>query len=225
MTKAQTSPDNENNVMKENIRGKFEKMFSGQEPPTYASIREVEAMKARIYELEIQLAGQSETQTESSSTASEKTQPTPNHQRDLSDANWSSSKVSQMEDSNRIQSATRVLTLLIGAIVLSLPIYLYWALQTGAWQIYAVIAGLIFSGVLIGFAVSLVRRNRIENAMEMMIVNASLIIPLIVGLISGVGIVLAATQFLIILAIVGSRCPVLVQLVPFLAVLYSPLLP
>ena len=55
MAKAQTPQNHEDNAMKNNIRGKIEKMFSNQEPPTYASVREVEAMKARIHELESKL--------------------------------------------------------------------------------------------------------------------------------------------------------------------------
>ncbi len=52
MAKAQTPQDHEDDAMKDKIRGKFEKVFSSEEPPTYASIREVEAMKSRIQELE-----------------------------------------------------------------------------------------------------------------------------------------------------------------------------
>ena len=55
MAKAQTPQDHEDSAMKNNIRGKFERMFSNQEPPTYASIRGVEAMKNRIQELETNL--------------------------------------------------------------------------------------------------------------------------------------------------------------------------
>ena len=61
MANAQTPKDHEDDVMKNNIRNKFEKMFSDQEPPVYASLREVEAMKARISELEAELARQPKT--------------------------------------------------------------------------------------------------------------------------------------------------------------------
>jgi signal transduction histidine kinase len=179
-------------------------MFSDQETPTYTSVREVEALKARLNELETELARQSESQKANSKTVDQKPVKTQDPERQNHFSNWSSSKDSQSNGRNRIQNATRTLSLLIGAIVFSLPIYFYWAVKTGAWQIYAIIAGLIFSGVLIGLAISMVRRNRVETAMEMMIANASLIIPLIVALISAVGVVLAATQFLIILAITGQ---------------------
>jgi len=105
---------------------------------------------------------------------------------------------------SQMRAASRISTLFISAIVISLPIYFYWAVKMGAWQVYAIIAGLIVAGAFVGFGISLVRRNRVELAMELMIANACLLIPFIVGLISGVGIVLAATQFLIVLAIAGA---------------------
>jgi len=204
MANAQTPKDHDDDGMKNNIRNKFENMFSGQETPTHVSAREVEAMKARLNELEIELARQSESQPADSKIADQKPVTVQDPEKQNHFTNWASSMASRSGGSKQIQNATRTLSLLIGAIVFSLPIYFYWAVKTGAWQIYAIIAGLIFSGVLIGLAISMVRRNRVDTAMEMMIVNASIIIPLIVALISAVGIVLAATQFLIILAITGQ---------------------
>ena len=69
MANAQTPKDHEDDEMKNNIRNKFEKMFSDQETPTYASMREMEAMKARLNELETELARQSETQQANSNIA------------------------------------------------------------------------------------------------------------------------------------------------------------
>ena len=43
MEKTQTPQGDEDDAMKNNIRGKFEKMFPDQEPPRYNSVREVEA--------------------------------------------------------------------------------------------------------------------------------------------------------------------------------------
>ena len=64
-----TDKDHEDAGMKNNIRNKFEKIFSDQETPTYASMREMEAMKARLNELETELARQSESQQADSKTA------------------------------------------------------------------------------------------------------------------------------------------------------------
>ncbi|HET9910157.1 MAG TPA: HAMP domain-containing protein, partial [Anaerolineales bacterium] len=204
MAKAQTPKDHEDNVMKDQVRNKFEKMFSDRDLPTHASAREVDAMKARIVELETALAKRSETQQANGKATYERQVAAHDSRNQDRFSNWSSAKEIPSDSSNRIQNAKRTLSLLLGAIILSLPIYFYWAVKTGAWQIYAISIGLIFSGILIGFAISLVRRHRVETAMEMMIANACLIIPLIVGLISAVGVVLAATQFLIILAITGQ---------------------
>ncbi len=55
MEKAHIPNDHEDNFMKDNIRDKFEKVFSNQEPPTFASLREVQEMKNRIRELEASL--------------------------------------------------------------------------------------------------------------------------------------------------------------------------
>ncbi|HKY52695.1 MAG TPA: hypothetical protein VJM08_00255, partial [Anaerolineales bacterium] len=183
MAKSQSPKDYEDSVMKDNIRNKVEKMFSDQDLPTYASVREVEAMKARIHELETELARQSESQRTNSIATDDELITTQHSESRNYFSNWSSPKDTQPDSRNRIQNATRTLSLLIGAMGFSLPIYFYWAVKTGAWQIYAIIAALIFSGVVMGFAISLVRRNRIEKGMELLIANACFIIPLMVSLI------------------------------------------
>src|SRR5688572_2494959 len=162
MANALTPKDHEDAGMKNNIRNKFEKIFSDQETPTYASLREMEAMKARLNELETELARQSESQQADSKTADQEL-VTVHAEKQNYFSNWSASKATQSGGRNQIQNAARTLSLLIGAIVFSLPIYFYWAVKTGAWQIYAIIAGLIFSGVIIGLAISMVRRNRVED--------------------------------------------------------------
>src|SRR5688572_15438036 len=55
MANTQTPKDHEDAGMKNNIRNKFEKIFSDQELPSHASITEVEAMKTRVRELEAKL--------------------------------------------------------------------------------------------------------------------------------------------------------------------------
>ena len=206
MKTPQTPKDNNDEAAQESMKKRVKNLFTGQEPPSYESIREVEAMKARISELEAALAKQSESdQSESKTGVSEKPVQPQGSESQMRFSNWSSSKDSQPEINNRTRAAaSRISTLFISAIVISLPIYFYWAVKTGAWQIYAIIAGLVVAGALVGFGISLARRNRVELAMELMVANACLLIPFIVGLISGVGIVLAATQFLIILAIAGA---------------------
>ena len=204
MENAHTQKDPEENTMKDQIRRKFDGMFSGQEPPSYASIREVDAMKAHIVELEAELLRRSGPQESNSKSVHEKSVQPQDTENQLHFSTWSSSQDSQPDANNQARIALRVLTLLLSAITISLPIYLYWAVKTGAWQIYAIFTSLILVGAIVGLGISLVRRNHVAVAMELMVVNACLIIPFIVSLISGVGIVLAGTQFLIILAIVGQ---------------------
>ena len=71
MTNPQISNDDEEKVLKETIRNKFEKFFSDQEPPASAKVREVEAMQARIHELEVQLGQRSLVAEKRSVTADE----------------------------------------------------------------------------------------------------------------------------------------------------------
>ena len=133
MANAQTPKAHEDDGMKNNIRNKFEKMFSDQETPTHVSVREVEAMKARLTELETELARQSESQRGDSKTSDQKPPViVPDAEGQNHFSNWTSSKAPQAVGSNQIRNATRTLSLLIGAIVFSLPIYFYWAVKTGA---------------------------------------------------------------------------------------------
>ena len=204
MTKPQTPNDYNDETARDKIAKRVDGLFSGQEPPSFESLREVEAMKARLKELEAQLATQPASQPSHASTIPDKPGA---HQQPYPEArfpHWSASKASPSDGDNRVQNASRVLTLLFGAIVLSLPVYVYWAVKTGAWQIYAIIASLICASIFLGLAISLARRNRVEFAMELMVANTCLMIPFLVGLITGMGVVAAATQFLIILAIVGQ---------------------
>jgi len=60
---------NHNESAGENMQRRIKKLFSEQEPPSYASLREVDAMKARIHELEAELARQLESQQASEPTA------------------------------------------------------------------------------------------------------------------------------------------------------------
>ena len=54
----QTPKDNKDNATREKMEKRVKNLFTEQEPPSFASLREVEAMKARISELEAQLASQ-----------------------------------------------------------------------------------------------------------------------------------------------------------------------
>src|ERR1700752_714962 len=61
MKTPQKPQDNYDDFANENMQNRVKNLFSGQEHPSYASIREVDAMKARISELEAELARQPKT--------------------------------------------------------------------------------------------------------------------------------------------------------------------
>jgi len=75
MNKHQTPSRHSDEAAKENLRKRLNNLFTGQEPPSYESIREVEAMKARISELEAALERQSQTEQNDSKMVSEKPLP------------------------------------------------------------------------------------------------------------------------------------------------------
>ena len=56
----QMSKDNKDNANREKMEKRVKNLFAEQDPPSYVSIREVDAMKARINELEQKLAGKPE---------------------------------------------------------------------------------------------------------------------------------------------------------------------
>ena len=202
MKNRQKNTGQNNEGTSENLQDRVKSLFAGQNPPSYVSIRDVDAMKARIHELEAELASRPSNRVRQ--TNSHKAEPVRRFEIESGVSNEPASKDVKTDVDGRSQRAARMLTILLITIVLSLPLYLYWAVQTGAWQLVAIVAALIFSGGLVAFATSLARRNRVETAMLLMVANSCLVIPLIAGLITGVGIVLTLTQFVIILAIVGQ---------------------
>ncbi|MEO5886930.1 MAG: hypothetical protein ABIQ77_04625, partial [Anaerolineales bacterium] len=58
MKTPRTPQDNNDEIARENNQKRLDNLYSNQEPPSPASISEVEAMKARISELEARLAMQ-----------------------------------------------------------------------------------------------------------------------------------------------------------------------
>ncbi len=193
MTNQQPTDDN----MDDNMRDRINNMFSSQELPSYASLKEVEAMKNRIHELEAKLALKT--------AGNEKTAQNTALENRADFLNQPVQESSTSRTSQQVRNASQMLMLFLGAIVISLPIYFYWAAQTGAWQIYAIMAVLVIAGISVWIGISLVRRGQVGRAMSLMIGSTFLVIPVIVALISGLGVVLAITQLLIVMAIVGQN--------------------
>lgn len=116
--------------------------------------------------------------------------------------NWLSKLLEDTTPQGR--NAFRVALISLGAIVFSLPMYVYVAVQSGAWEIYAVIAGLVGVGIAAGFSAYFARQNRVPLAVGLMLASAYLVIPYITIWLAGVGLVLSLTLFLIATAMVGQ---------------------
>src|ERR1700690_1370274 len=108
------------------------------------------------------------------------------------------------ETSKEGRAAFRVAIIVTGAIVISLPLAIYSAVQSGAWQLYTALIGILVYGLINVFSASLARRNRVELSARLMIGSTLLIIPFIVALVSGLGFVLGAILFLLIAVMVAE---------------------
>src|SRR3990172_8402486 len=93
----------------DNMQDRINNLFSGQEPPSHASIRDVEAMKVRIRELEAELARQSGSEPDNSDVTGDKqTQPQDDKSR-APFSHWSSSSDSQPDANNRKRTASTMM--------------------------------------------------------------------------------------------------------------------
>jgi hypothetical protein len=161
MASAQTPQDQEDNAMKDKIRGKFEKMFSDQEPPTYASIREVEAMQARIHELEAKLE-----------TADQKT-PALVQKMDtqsLSSLREQNDRVPEVQTSKMNIAALIALFLSVGHFMGALYyVYVGWTSELS--QFYTVIAVSVALAILFGIS-SLLSWRKQSSAGNILVLGA-----------------------------------------------------
>ncbi|MEO5886931.1 MAG: GAF domain-containing protein [Anaerolineales bacterium] len=102
------------------------------------------------------------------------------------------------------RNAYRIALIIIAASLSTLPIYIYAAVQTGAWQIYAVITVSLVLCTIAAFSAGLARRNRVHLAIGMTLGGVNLFIPIIVALISGLGLIVSLTLILVSAAIAGQ---------------------
>ena len=80
----------------------------------------------------------------------------------------------QTNDQSQINRVLRTVMLLLGATVLLDIVYLILALQINAWQMYT-LTGVVFSfGVVAVIALALIRRNRINFGIWLIIDSKSL---------------------------------------------------
>ncbi len=161
MAKAQTPQDHEDDAMKNNIRSKFEKMFSDQGPPTYASLREVEAMKAHIHELEAKLE-----------MAEQKTPALVQkmHTQALSSMRARADRVPGIQTSKMSTAALIALFLSVGHFMSALY-YVYVGRTSELSQFYTVIAISMALAILFGIS-SLLSSRKQSSAIHLLVLGA-----------------------------------------------------
>src|SRR4026209_2121373 len=109
--------------------------------------------------------------------------------------NWYSKLLEETTEQGH--NAFRVALITIGAVFFSLPLYAYLALQAGAWQIYTILASVVVFLVLLVYCAGLIRKNRENLAMTLIVGGICVIIPEITALVSGLGILLSLTLALL----------------------------
>ena len=116
--------------------------------------------------------------------------------------NWFSKLLAETTEEGR--NAFRVALIMIVAVVASLPLYIYLAVQSGAWQIYVILGSVVVLLLLSAYSAALAQQNRVNLAVALIIGSMMVIIPEITALISGLGFVLSLTQVLFIMIIAGQ---------------------
>ncbi|MBN2117493.1 MAG: cache domain-containing protein, partial [Anaerolineales bacterium] len=158
-------PNEEEKIVKENIQKRFKNMFSGEnEPLSNMSLKEAEALKARIAELEALVAGQPAVPAEpktAAPTAERAVRPLPLVPVEQAPADQQGPAVTA-ELEKRIGLWVTGILVAVGLAFFGVALYIVFILQSGMWELsdkvllpYSV---LMFVGSAIGW--SLVRRGR-----------------------------------------------------------------
>jgi len=116
--------------------------------------------------------------------------------------NWFSKLLAETTEEGR--NVFRIVITMMGGMIPALPLVLYLALQSGAWQLYVVLGTLIGWVILLVFSVALARQNRANLAMALIIGGLCVLLPGLSALIAGLGLILSITEVLAILILVGQ---------------------
>lgn len=116
--------------------------------------------------------------------------------------NWLSKFLAQTTPQGR--NAFRIAIVALLAVLSGVPLFIYTGLQSNMWQIYILLAGAVIVGIAASFSAWFARQNRVGLAVGLLFGSGSLIILLNVALLSGVGLALSITSFMIIAAIAGQ---------------------
>ena len=158
-------PNEDEKIVKENIQKRFKNMFSGEnEPLSNMSLKEAEALKARIAELETLVAGQPAVPAEpktAAPVAERAVRPLPLVPAEKAPADQQEPAVTT-ELEKRIGLWVTGILVAVGLAFFGVALYIVFILQSGMWELsdkvllpYSV---LMFVGSAIGW--SLVRRGR-----------------------------------------------------------------
>ena len=114
--------------------------------------------------------------------------------------NWFSKLLADTNEEGRNFFA--IALIMFGAGILSLPLYVYLAIQDGSWQLYVILGTVIFFLIASGLSAVLSRQNRTTAALTWLLGGLFLIVPIIAAMVVGVGIVLAVTVVVVTILIV-----------------------
>ena len=122
--------------------------------------------------------------------------------------NWFSKLLADTNEQGR--NVFVIALIITGVSSLTIPLYIYLAIQIGAWQVYAILTAIVVFLALSAYSAALARQNRTDPALTVMLGGVYAIIPFLAAVISGLGLVLGVTQIVGILIIVrqtlsGSR--------------------
>src|SRR5215213_4488230 len=103
--------------------------------------------------------------------------------------NWFSKLLTETMEEGR--NVFRIVITMLGGMIPALPLVLYLTLQSGAWQLYVVLATLVGWVILLVFSAALARQNRTNLAMALIISGLCILLPALSALIAGLGLFLS----------------------------------
>jgi GAF domain-containing protein len=224
MAKTQ-KPHDEEKIVKENVQKRFKYMFSGEnEPPATMSLKEVEALKARVTELEAQLEKQAATPLDSKSaiSAAQQTPETPDTQSDASQQEYDLPLALE----RRIALWVTAISAAVGLAFFILALYIVYGFQNGMWELSDKVIMpftlVMFLAGTIGF--TLVRRDRIALGVWIPYLVSVILGPILVVLvIKNFHIVMGAYLALFAFLFIALVLPKTSKLPGFLAAIVSAL--
>jgi len=197
MAKAHTPKDDQAKAAQEKFKKRIKSLFSGQDPPTHLNMRQVEALKARIAELEAKLAQQLPAAVQKIVTPAREsdTRPVP---AEASQEN--STPAAKQSASN----ALRITLIGLTASIIAASFYLYLALTIGAWQLYAWSADIWLLALTVVISMILIRRERVSRGAWLLLIAIQVTFIGAVALIEGIGLLIGVSIAILVSIIAGQ---------------------